>query len=108
MEQLRRIAQTVLGTLLALTPAALWAAWTPALAFAVLLVALVCATLLVLVTEPGDGAAAAGPAKLSDEFVVEMHRLYPLVYHNSTYGTAGFRSSMRKLRGLVSRPSSGR
>ena len=96
---MRRAAATLLGVILAVTPAALWIAWTPSLLVGVMALALVSAGLLVLLTEssPRDHAAKDGKVALPEEFVDEVQRLFPLTYHHSAAGPARFRLTMKRL-----------
>src|SRR5262245_60580920 len=97
-QQLSRVATTVLGVLLALTPAALWIAWSASLVIAVMAVALMAAALLVLLTEASPPRAHdEGRTELPPHFMDEMHRLFPLTYHHSARGPLRFRRAMDRL-----------
>ena len=100
------IATTLLGAILALTPVALWIAWTATVLFTVMAVAVVSAGLLVLLTELAQPAANRSPAVdgrvvLPDEFIAEVHQLFPLTYHHSMHETARFRRAMEKLSRMI-------
>ena len=94
---MRTVATTVLGLILAVTPAALWIAWSASAVFAVLGTAAVCAGLLVLLTESSPQAANDGRVALPEGFIDEVHRLFPLTYHHSAAGPARFRLAMKRL-----------
>jgi hypothetical protein len=98
-ECLTRVATTLLGIVLAVTPAALWIAWSASLVFAVMAVALASSVLLVLLTEPSppgrDGKD--GRVVLPEGFIDEVHRLFPLTYHHSSAGPSRFRLAMKRL-----------
>jgi hypothetical protein len=100
---MRSGATTVLGIILAVTPAALWIAWTAGLVIGVMAIALASAVLLVLLTEssPHDRAADDGGAALPEGFIDEVHRLFPLTYHHSSAGPARFRLAMNRLQELL-------
>jgi hypothetical protein len=88
---------------------ALWIAWTAALVVWIMLVAAVCAVLLALLMEssrPGarnhdSPAGADGGVVMSEEFIEEVHRLFPLTYHHSRLETARFRQAMKRLSRLI-------
>lgn len=95
-------ASTLLGAILAATPLALWIAWTATVLFIVVAVATASAMLLVLLAERaqrGTGRAAAGSGQvvLPEEFVEEIHRLFPLTYHHSGAPAARYRRVMDRL-----------
>ena len=96
--------RTILGVVLAVTPAALWFAWSASLVIAVMAVALAAAALLVLLTEEHERPAQE-PAKLPEEFIDEVHRLFPLTYHHSAAGPARFRQAMNRMQELLRRNS---
>jgi hypothetical protein len=98
-ERLTRVATTLLGVILAVTPAALWIAWTASLVIGVMAIALVSAVLLVLLTEPSlqDKAGDDGRVVLPERFIDEVHSLFPLTYHHSSRGPARFRQVMERL-----------
>lgn len=108
-ERFGHIAATGLGIVLAVTPVALWIAWTATLVVCVLLVAIVSAALFALLTErlarrTGNQSGREGTGSrvlLPDEFIEEVHRLFPLTYHHSRHETARFRQAMRRLSGLI-------
>ena len=100
---------TVLGVTLAAVPVALWVAWTPLVFVGVLIVGAVSAALLVLlldhlrsaVGERADRSDAQRGGIVPDEFVEEIHRIFPLTYHHGRIGRARFRRTMDKLRHLI-------
>ena len=96
---MRRVATTLLGVILAVTPAALWIAWSATLVFAVMAVALASSVLLVLLTEasPPSRDGKDGRATLPEGFIDEVHRLFPLTYHHSSAGPSRFRLAMKRL-----------
>jgi hypothetical protein len=114
VERLAHIGVTGLGIVLAVTPVALWIAWTATLVVCVMLVAIVSAALFVLLTEllhqrtqnQSGHEAAGGGVILPDEFIEEVHRLFPLTYHHSRHETTRFRQAMQRLSRLIeeSRP----
>ena len=102
MERLRQIAETGLGVILAVTPAVLWIAWTPELLLWAMAVAAACGVLLVLITRSAsEGATGATP--LPEEFIDEVHRLFPLTYHHSLRETPRFRAAMKRLAAMSER-----
>lgn len=110
-ERLGGIVATALGIVLALTPLALWIAWTAALVVWIMLVAVVCAMLLSMVESSlpssrneRDVAGADGRVVLPEEFIAEVHRLFPLTYHHSRHETARFRQAMKRLSRLIEGP----
>jgi hypothetical protein len=110
-ERLSSCGETGLGLVLAATPVALWIAWTETVLLSVMAVAVVSAALLVLLTDfsrrtiddPLGGVGAAGKVALPDEFVDEVHRLFPLTYHHSLVGRARFRRAMERLSDLIAK-----
>lgn len=100
---------TVLGITLAAVPVALWVAWTPLVFVGVLIVGAVSAALLILFLDHLHSAAGerADPSDarlggaVPDEFVEEIHRIFPLTYHHGRIGRARFRRTMDKLRHLI-------
>jgi len=96
-------ATALLGIVLAATPLALWVAWSPAVLFLVLAVAIACAGLLVLLNHLGgqSAPAATGRVELPEQFVAEVHQLFPLTYHHSHRPAARFRRAMRRLGSLA-------
>jgi hypothetical protein len=108
-ERLSSIAEAALGLVLAATPVALWIAWTETVLLSVMAVAVISGALLVLLTDfsrrPAEGTRAAGgverTAVLPDEFVDEVHRLFPLTYHHSLVEKARFRRAMERLSSLI-------
>jgi hypothetical protein len=94
---MRTVATTILGAVLALTPAALWIAWSASLVLGIFAVALACAGLLVLLTESSP-QGKDDRVTLPEEFIDEVHRLFPLTYHHSAAGPSRFRHAMKRLR----------
>lgn len=108
-KRLAGIAEIGLGMILAATPVALWIAWSATLVFCIMLVAVVSAALLALLADllceeaqAEDGREAAyNEFSLPDEFIEEVHRLFPLIYHHSRFETASFRQTMDRLSRLL-------
>jgi len=108
-ERLGHIAVAGLGIFLAVTPVALWIAWTAALVVWILLAAIVSAALLALLSDflcereqNRNGLAGAdGRVILPDEFIEEVHRLFPLTYHHSRLETPRFRQAMKRMSQLI-------
>lgn len=108
-ERLGHVGVTGLGIVLAVTPVALWIAWTASLVVCIMLVAIVSAALFAWLTErlqrraqnQSGREAAGGAVILPDEFIEEVHRLFPLTYHHSRHETPRFRRAMRRLSGLI-------
>jgi hypothetical protein len=109
LASLFNIGELGLGMILAATPVALWIAWTATLVVCVMLVAIVSAALFVLLTErlrqrgqnqSGREGAGSGVI-LPDEFIEEVHRLFPLTYHHSRLETPRFRQAMKRLSRLI-------
>ena len=103
MERLRQVAEAGLGLLLAATPLALWIAWTPALVLGVMLAAVATAALLAVLAEsaPRQEESITGVPRLPEEFIEEVHRLFPLTYHHSHRPAARFRETMLRLARMV-------
>lgn len=109
--QIRSIVATVLGILLAAVPLALWVAWSPVLFWGVLAAAGGCAALWLLLAEDRGPGSEDHPlpdetgkrTELSDEFVAEVHRIFPLNFHHSRIAKGRFRRAMEKLRTLAPR-----
>src|SRR5687767_9885752 len=97
VQRLSRVATATLGALLAITPAALWVAWSATAVFVVLVAAVVSAGLLVLLTESSP-QGKDDSVTLPEEFIDEVHRLFPLTYHHSAAGPSRFRRAMERLR----------
>jgi hypothetical protein len=96
----------LLGIVLAVTPLALWIAWTPALVLAVMAISLVGAVLLVVLNDRSPEAqrgSGEAPAPLPEEFIDEVHRLFPLTYHHTLVGNPRFERVMTRLRRLIDR-----
>ena len=105
-DRLTAAATTLLGAILAATPAALWISWSPTVLFIVVAVALASAGLFVLLAELAERTTRQSPAAddrvvLPDEFIAEVHELFPLTYHHSMLETARFRRAMEKLSRLI-------
>lgn len=106
---LRTVAVTVLGVALALVPLALWIAWSTFVFTLVLVVCAASGALLVVLLGgerplAGDRNDALGGHErqaVSDEFVAEVHRIFPLTHHHRRNGTARFRAAMKNLRRLI-------
>lgn len=100
---------TACGIVLAAVPLALWVAWTPFGFLMVLAAGAVSIVLLgYLASRLPSGTDEARPphdrvAKpvVSDEFVEEIHKISPLIYHHSPKESAKFRRAMRRLRQLM-------
>ena len=105
-ERLAAAASTLLGVILAVTPVLLWVAWSETVLFIVVAVAIVSAGLFVSIEErlhrasdgPGGGA---GHARLPDQFVEEIHQIFPMTYHHSMQPRARFRQTMEKLSRMI-------
>ena len=105
-ERLTAVGTTLLGVILAVTPVALWVAWTATVLLIVVAVAIASAGLFVLLADlphraPGRPPAANGRAVLPDEFIAEVHELFPLTYHHSRLESARFRRAMEKLSRMI-------
>ena len=100
---------TVLGIVLAAVPLALWVAWTRSAFLIVLAVGAACVVLLgVLISRlPSntDGSTSENCDEprpvITDEFVEEIHGIFPLTYHHSRIEKARFRRAMDRLRALM-------
>ena len=99
------IAEAGLGLVLAATPLALWIAWTPALVLWVMLAAAASAALLVMLAESAQPSLreedAARAPRLPEEFIEEVHQLFPLTYHHSHRPATRFRETMLRLTRMV-------
>ena len=108
-ERLGHIGVTGLGIFLAVTPVALWIAWTAALVVWIMLAAMGCAVLFALLSDFLDRSerkqcgpeGADGRAILPDEFIEEVHRLFPLTYHHSRLESTRFRRAMKRMSQLI-------
>ena len=105
-DRLTAAATTLLGAVLAATPVALWIAWSATVLFIVVAVAIASAGLFVWLAELAQRNArqthvADGWVVLPDEFIAEVHELFPLTYHHSMLETARFRRAMEKLSRLI-------
>ncbi len=107
-ERLGGFASAGLGIFLALTPVALWIAWSAALVIGIVLIAALCAVLLALLESSlpsarsrPDTASSAGRVILPEEFIEEVHRLFPWTYHHSRHETTRFRQAMQSLSRLI-------
>jgi hypothetical protein len=108
---IRTTVVTVLGVTLAAVPIALWVAWSQEIFFGVLAVGGLCVALFVLLVdsraprgeERSHNGGIGKRAELPDQFVAEIHRIFPLTYHHSRLGKQRFRRAMEKLRTLMPR-----
>ena len=105
-DRLIAVGTTLLGVILAVTPVALWVAWSATVFSLVVAVAIASAGLLVLLANLPHQAERPTPAHdgkvvLPDEFIAEVHRLFPLTYHHSLLETARFRRAMEKLSRMI-------
>ena len=100
-KRLRRIAETGIGVVLAVTPVLLWIAWTPAIVVGVMATAVLAAALLVLLTESSGDHGGEARRQLPPEFIDEVHRLFPLTYHHSLHETPRFRRAMKRMSRLI-------
>lgn len=99
----------VCGIILAAVPLALWIAWTPPGFLLVLAVGAASMVLLgVLVPrlpehngDPHGRGDEEMKAVLPDEFVEEIHKIFPLNYHHSRIEKARFRRTMDRLRRMI-------
>jgi len=102
---------TACGITLAATPLALWVAWTPTGFLTVLAAAAVSVVSLgVLLSriprsdgDPDGGKHDALRTVLPDQFVEEIHAIYPLTYHHSRVEKPRFRRAMNRLRRMMRR-----
>jgi hypothetical protein len=103
MERLRHLGELGLGIILAVTPLALWIAWTPAMVIGIMLAAVASAALLALLVEssPENVPSTASMRKVPEEFIEEVHRLFPLTYHHSLRESPRFRKAMSRLSEMV-------
>ena len=103
------IGVTVCGIVLAAVPLGLWIAWSP---FGFLLVLAVGAVSVVLLGVLASHLASCNDAPhrrqddemkvvLPDEFVEEIHKIYPLTYHHSRIGRTRFLRTMDRLRQMI-------
>jgi hypothetical protein len=108
-ERLMSAARTGLGIVLALSPVVLWVAWSPFVLAVVAAAIAVSAGMFVLLHDgrhPGAEDPVAAPQSRAgdfdaEEFIEEIHRIFPLTYHHSLRGRARFRRAMDKLRRLA-------
>ena len=105
-ERLTASATTLLGAVLAATPVAFWIAWSASVFFIVVAIAIASAGLFVLLAELAQRTATQSPAAggrvvLPDQFIAEVHELFPLTYHHSLIETARFRRAMAKLSRMI-------
>ena len=99
------------GVALMITPLALWVAWTETVLYIVLAAGFMAATLyclLYLYEQRADlrmsASATSCPAEsVPDEFVAELHDLFPLTYHHRRLGDPAFQRKMDRLKRLLAR-----
>ena len=101
------LARTTLGLFLVAVPLALWVAWSETAFFLVLAVGVAAAVLVCLLARVGepkleDGRNAGERIELTDQFVAELHRLFPLVHHHRRPGDSVFQRKMDRLKKLLS------
>ena len=103
---LKHYAAIALGMILMLTPLALWVAWTGTMFFIVLAIGAAAAVLYCLL--PGDQESAHakpdqrnGPTVLSDEFLTELTKLGPWIYHNRRPGDPVFQRKIDRVLKLL-------
>jgi hypothetical protein len=93
--------RTLLGVVLAVTPAALWIAWTVGMVVAILSMAALSAVLLVWLTPAGEEGTQS-QVEMPPEFIDELQRLFPLTYHHTlSAGPSRFRRTMQRLQELL-------
>ena len=100
---------TVLGIILAAVPLGLWVAWTRAGFLIVLAAGVVSVVLLgALISHlppDADGATSGNSGEsrpvITNEFVEEIHGIFPLTYHHSRIEKARFRRAMDRLRAMM-------
>ena len=105
------LGMAVLGIIVAMIPLALWVAWTEFLFVMVLAVGAIALVLIYMMAESGSSVAGDDRVpdksipriRLSDEFIEELHRLYPLIYHHGRRGGVRFRKSMDRLLSLTNK-----
>lgn len=103
------IGVTVCGIILAAVPLALWVTWTPFGFLTVLTVGAVSVVLLGVmashlppdIDDPERRRNDETKVVLPDEFVEEIHKIFPLTYHHSLIEKARFRRTMDRLRRLI-------
>ena len=107
IENLLNFAMTVLGLVLVVMPLALWIAWSETVFSLVLAAGFVAAALFCVLARFGAAAADFQQERtderksLPDQFIAEMHRLFPLVYHHRRPGDSAFQRKMERLRKLL-------
>ena len=109
--RIRSFVVTLLGFMLAAVPLALWVAWSQEIFWGVLAASGAFAALWILLVEvqgvPNEGRSPSDVvgkrAELSDEFVAEVHRIFPLNYHHSRIAKGRFRRAMEKMQTLMPR-----
>ena len=80
------------GMALMITPLALWVAWTETVLYIVLAAGFISAS------------ATRGLAEtVPDDFVAELHDLFPLTYHHRRLGDPAFQRKMDRLKRLLAR-----
>ncbi len=101
----------LLGLILAMTPLALWVAWTQTILLIILAIGAVAGVLYCVLADyekPADLGRSEpfnhGPTgNVSDEFVAELQRLSPFIYHNRLLGDLKFQRAMDRLKKLLHR-----
>lgn len=107
VERIRSVGMTFLGFVLALVPLALWVAWTEIVLIVVVMIGTVSAILLVILSDHGSRPASDEPPgrdrkeTLPDDFIAQVHRIFPLTYHHSRKPSARFRETMERLRHMI-------
>ncbi len=99
------------GAALMITPLALWVAWTETVLYIVLAAGFMAGTLYCLLymyeqrTDLAQSpSTTSGPAKtVPDDFVAELHDLFPLTYHHRRLGDPAFQRKMDRLKRLLQR-----
>ncbi len=99
---------TILGSIIMVTPSALWVAWTEMLLLAVLAMGILAAVLYcVLVrfetpTKPAKSSVRSMRVeRLPGKFIEDLQRLHPFIHHHQPSGSPRFRRAMHRLKKLL-------
>ena len=110
-DRIRDAGMTIFGLILAVVPLALWVAWSEPVYYAVLSICAVATTLFLALAWLGTPpertspflAESKPPVIVSDEFIAELHSLFPLTYHHRSLGDPRLRRIFARLHALLRR-----
>jgi hypothetical protein len=108
----RDAAMLALGIVLAAVPLALWIAWTETMFFAICGVFIVALVAYIALAHLDGTSGPIRPLhfpspRITPEFIDEMQRLMPLIYHHSPIGSYRFHQTMARLRAILQQQGNG-